>query len=46
MFGEIDEFYYTLSYAIYNRIRYLISIKSGVTYIFSHNHAKISFFWF
>ena len=27
--------------AIYNRIRYLISQKSGITYIFSHNFAKI-----
>ena len=28
-------------YAIYNRIRYLISLKSGITYIFSHYFAKI-----
>ena len=27
--------------AIYNRIRYLISIKSGITYIFSHYFAKM-----
>ena len=27
--------------AIYNRIRYLISLKSGITYIFSHYYAKI-----
>ena len=27
--------------AIYNRIRYLISRKSGITYVFSHNYAKI-----
>ena len=27
--------------AIYNRIRYLISKKSGITYIFSHYFAKI-----
>ena len=27
--------------AIYNRIRYLISQKSGITYIFSHYFAKI-----
>ena len=26
---------------IYNRIRYLISLKSGITYIFSHYYAKI-----
>ena len=28
-------------YAIYNRIRYLISLKSGITYISSHYFAKI-----
>ena len=27
--------------AIYNRIRYLISIKSGITHIFSHYFAKM-----
>ena len=27
--------------AIYDRIRYLISIKSGITYIYSHYFAKI-----
>ena len=27
--------------AIYNRIRYLISLKSGIRYIFSHYFAKI-----
>ena len=27
--------------ALYNRIRYLISIKSGITYIFSHYFAKM-----
>ena len=27
--------------SIYNRIRYLISAKSGITYIISHNYAKI-----
>ena len=26
---------------IYNRIRYLIGVKSGTTYAFSHNYAKI-----
>ena len=26
---------------IYNRIRYLIGVKSGITYIASHNYAKI-----
>ena len=27
--------------AVYDRIRYFISIKNGITYIFSHNFAKI-----
>ena len=27
--------------AIYNRIRYLISQKSGITYVISHNYAVI-----
>ena len=27
--------------AIYDRIRYLIILKSGITYIFSHYFAKI-----
>ena len=27
--------------SIYNRIRYLISVKSGITYIISHNYGKI-----
>ena len=27
--------------AIYNRIRYLISLKNGITYIFSHYFAEI-----
>ena len=27
--------------SIYNRIRYLISVKSGITYIISHIYAKI-----
>ena len=26
---------------VYNRIRYLISVKSGITYIISHNYANI-----
>ena len=26
---------------IYNKIRYLIGVKSGVTYFISHNYAKI-----
>ena len=29
--------------AIYNRIRYLISQKSGITYVYSHNFARIKF---
>ena len=34
--------------ATYNRIRYLISIKSGITYIFSHyfKENQIWFLWF
>ena len=31
----------TRYYAIYNRIKYLISLKSNITCIFSHNFAKI-----
>ena len=27
--------------AIYNRIRYLIRVRSGVTVVFSHNNVKI-----
>ena len=27
--------------SIYNRIRYLISVKSGIAYVISHNYAKI-----
>ena len=26
---------------IYNRVRYLIGIKSGITYVIFHNYAKI-----
>ena len=26
---------------IYNRIRYLIGVKSGITYVISHNYVKI-----
>ena len=28
-------------YFIYKRIRYLIRVKSGITYVISHNYAKI-----
>ena len=28
-------------YAIHNRIRYLMSQKSGITYVFSHNYVRI-----
>ena len=28
------------SNAIYDRIRYLIELKSGITYVSSHNYAK------
>ena len=27
--------------SIYNRIRYLVSVKSGITYVISYNYAKI-----
>ena len=27
--------------SIYNRIRYLMSVESGITYITSHNYAKV-----
>ena len=27
--------------SIYNRIRYLISVKRGITYIISHKYAKV-----
>ena len=27
---------------IYNRIRYLMGVKSGITYVISHNYAKIN----
>ena len=27
--------------AIYDRIRYLLGLKSNITYVFSHNYAKI-----
>ena len=35
LFG--DEKYYFL----YNRIRYLTGVKIGITYVISHNYAKI-----
>ena len=35
LFG--DEKYYF----IYNRIRYLIGVKRSITYVISHNYAKI-----
>ena len=28
-------------YSIYNRIRYLLSAKSGITYVISHSYAEI-----
>ena len=31
-------------YFICNKIRYLISVKSGITYIISHNYAKIKLY--
>ena len=27
---------------IYNKIRYLMGVKSGITYVISHNYAKIN----
>ena len=27
--------------SIYKRVRYLLSVKSGFTYIISHNYAKV-----
>ena len=49
--GRIIRFYDGTSYltlfdfkkydAIYNKVRYLISQNSGITYIFSHQYAKI-----
>ena len=27
--------------AFYNKIRYVLSVKSGITYVISHNYAKI-----
>ena len=45
-FKKIDEFIRALFRSekydsIYNRIRYLISVKNGITYIISHIYAKI-----
>ena len=34
-------FFGSEKYSIYNRIRYLISVKSRITFIISHNNAKI-----
>ena len=31
--------------AIYDKISYLISLKSDITYIFSHNYVKIKIDW-
>ena len=31
-------------YLICNKIRYFISVKSGITYIISHNYAKIKLY--
>ena len=27
---------------VYNRIRYLIGVKSSITYVISHNYAKVN----
>ena len=32
--------------SIYNRIKYFISVKSGITYTISHNYAKINVDWY
>ena len=29
------------NHLIYNRIRYLKGVKSGITYVISHNNAKV-----
>ena len=38
---ELELFGTEKYYSIYYRIRYLISVKNGITYIFFHNYAKI-----
>ena len=39
---ELDILYYLeLKNFIYNRIRYIIGKKSGITYAISHNYIKI-----
>ena len=39
---ELDILYYLeVKNFIYNRIRYIIGIKSGITYAISHNYIKI-----
>ena len=34
-------YYFSLKNMLDNRIRYFISLKSGATYVFPHNYAKI-----
>ena len=52
-FDKIDEFirvydgtrrlmlFGSEKYFIYNRIRYLVGVKSGISYVISHNYVKI-----
>ena len=40
---ELDIYYYGPEKydAIYNRIRYLLEVKSGIIYVTSHNYARM-----
>ena len=40
---ELDIYYYGPEKydGIYNRIRYLLEVKSGIIYVTSHNYARI-----
>ena len=33
--------FYFKKHEVFSRMRYLIGVKSGITYVFSHNYAKI-----
>ena len=33
-------------YPIYKRIRYLIGVRSGITYVLPHNYARIKVDWY
>ena len=40
---EVDVWYYlVVKNIIYNRIRYLIGVKSGITYVVSYNYTRIT----